>query len=124
MGLIAPGYFSVRVRANGINTRFKDSATFTIRVEAATPTPPTPRGVTFTPASASLPDNAAAGTAVAALSVARSDGSAFAGTLAASPAGTVAVSGNKLVLARGLTAADDGPHPWGVTATHNGVAGS
>ena len=120
-GLISPGYYSVRVRANGINTRFSGSATFTIIVEAAGPTPPTPTGVTLTPATASLPDNAAAGTIVAALSVTMSDGSTFAGTLAASPAGTVTISGNKLVLARGLTAADDGARQWSVVAMQNGV---
>jgi hypothetical protein len=82
---------------------------------------PTPTAVTFTPSTASLPDNAAAGSTVAAVSVAMSDGSAFAGSLAASPAGTVTVSGNNLVLARGLTSADDGAHPWSVAATQNGV---
>src|SRR5260370_14477830 len=50
-----------------------------------------------------------------------SDGSAFAGALAASPAGTVTISGNKLVLARALNSADDGPRQWTVAATQNGV---
>ena len=80
-----------------------------------------PTGVRFTPSKASLPDNAATGNAVAAVSVAMSDGSTFAGTLVASPAGTVAMSGNTLVLARGLTPADDGSHQWKVAATQNGV---
>src|SRR5260370_27507375 len=53
-----------------------------------------------------------------------SDGSAFAGALAASPAGTVTISGNKLVLARALTSADDGPRHWTVAATQNGGTGS
>jgi hypothetical protein len=75
----------------------------------------------FTPSTASLPDNAAAGTIVAAVSVSMSDGFAFAGSLAASPAGTVTISGNKLVLARPLTPADDGSRQWTVTATQNGV---
>jgi hypothetical protein len=82
---------------------------------------PTPTGVTFIPSSTSLPDNAAAGTIVAAVSVAVSDGSAFTGTLAANPSGTVMISGTKLVLARALSAADNGPHQWGATATQNGV---
>jgi hypothetical protein len=120
-GSITPGYYSVRVRANGIYTRFNDSATFTITVGVPQPTPPTLTGVTFTPSTASLPDNVAAGSTVAAVAVAMSDGSAFAGSLAASPAGTVAISGNKLVLARGLTSADDGSHPWSVAAAQNGV---
>src|SRR5262249_9176410 len=69
----------------------------------------------------SLPDNAAAGTVVAAVSVSMSNGSAFTGTLAASPAGTVTISGNKLVLARALTSADDGSRHWTVAATQNGA---
>jgi hypothetical protein len=75
----------------------------------------------FTPTAASMADNAAAGTPVAAVSVSMSDGSVFAGTLAESPAGTVTISGNNLVLARGLTPADDGSHQWSVSATQNGV---
>src|SRR5271169_5664063 len=59
-GSIAPGYYSVRVRANGISTRFSVSGSFTITVGA-----PTPTAVTFTPTAASLPDSAAAGTIVA-----------------------------------------------------------
>jgi len=116
-GSITPGYYSVRVRANGINTRFSASATFIITVRA----PPTPTGVSFSPSTASLPDNAAAGSTVAAVAVSMSDGSAFAGTLAANPAGTVAISGNNLVLARALTATDNGSHQWSVAATQNGV---
>ena len=70
---------------------------------------------------ASLSDNAAAGTTVAAVSVSMSDGSAFTGTLAASPSGTVAISGKNLVLARALTSADNGSQTWSVAATQNGV---
>jgi hypothetical protein len=50
-----------------------------------------------------------------------SDGSAFAGSLTASPAGTVTISGGKLVLARALTAADDGSHQWSVSGMQSGV---
>jgi hypothetical protein len=82
---------------------------------------PTPTGITFTPSAASLPDSAPAGTTVAACAVSTSDGSQFTGTLAASPAGTVAISDNNLVLARALTPADDGPQQWGVAASQNGV---
>jgi hypothetical protein len=120
-GSITPGYYSVHVRANGIYTRLSVSATFTITVRVPQPTLPTPTGVTFTPSTASLPDNAATGSMVATVAVAMSDGSAFTGSLTGSPAGTVTVSGNKLVLARALTAADDGAHPWSVAATQNGV---
>ena len=80
-----------------------------------------PTGVAFAPTSASLPDNAAAGTTVAAVSVSMSDGSTFAGALAASPARTVTIPARMLVLARALTSADDGPRQWTVTATQNGV---
>src|SRR5205807_823523 len=58
---------------------------------------------------------------VAIVSVSMSDGSVFTGALTASPAGTVTISGNKLVLARALTSADDGPRQWTVAATQNGV---
>jgi hypothetical protein len=68
-----------------------------------------------------LPDNAAAGATVAAVTVAMSDGPTFSGSLAASPVGTVTMSGNELVLARGLTSADDGSHQWSVSATQNAV---
>jgi hypothetical protein len=81
----------------------------------------TPTGVTFTPSTASLPDNSAAGTVVAAVSVSMSDGSAFAGSLAASPSLAVTISGNKLVLARALTSADNGMQTWSAAATQNGV---
>jgi hypothetical protein len=106
-----PHQWSLSAIQNGVTV----SATIQVQVTA------TPTGVTFTPAAASLPDNALAGTSVAAVSVAMSDGSVFSGTLAASPAGTVAVSGNKLVLARVLTLVDDGPHQWSVSATQNGA---
>jgi predicted regulator of Ras-like GTPase activity (Roadblock/LC7/MglB family) len=105
--------WGVTATQNGVTV----SGSIAVQVNAI----PTPTSVTFTPSSASLPDNAAAGTVVAAIAVAMSDGSAFTGTLAANPSGTVAISGTKLVLARALTAADNGSHQWGVTATQNGV---
>jgi hypothetical protein len=118
IGSIAPGYYPVRVRANGVNIRFSGSATFIVTVGAA----PTPTGITFNPTTASLADDAAAGTTVAATSVSMSDGSVFSGALTASPADTVAISDNThLVLARGLQPADDGPQQWMVGATQNGV---
>lgn len=108
--------WKVAATQNGVTV----SGTIPVQITVASP-PPTPKSVTFTPSGASLPDNTATGTTVAAISVAMSDGSAFSGSLAASPAGTVAMSGNKLVLARGLTPADDGAHQWGVNARQNGV---
>jgi hypothetical protein len=119
-GSTASGYYPVRVRAVGINTRFSTSATFIINV--INPPFPTPTGITVVTTTTSLPDNSPAGTTVATFSVSMSDGSSFAGTPAASPTGTVAISGGtRLVLARALTSADDGSQQWGVIATQNGV---
>ncbi|MBV8293492.1 MAG: hypothetical protein JOY55_17070 [Mycobacterium sp.] len=106
--------WTVAATQNGVTV----SGSIQVQVNAASPTP---TGVTFTPTVASLPDNAAAGTMVAAVSVSMSDGSAFTGNLAASPAGIVTMSGNNLVLARALNSADDGSQTWIVTATENGV---
>ena len=120
-GSIAPGYYCVRVRAVGTTTRFSGNATFDINVIDPSSLP-TPTGIIFVTTTASLPDNSPAGTTVATLSVATSDGSPFTGILGASPAGVVAISGTStLVLARALISTDDGSHQWGVTATQNGV---
>src|SRR5271163_19 len=108
--------WSVAAAQNGVTV----SAAIPVQVTGAS-LPPTPTGVTFAPSTASLPDNAAAGTMVAAVSVSMSDGSAFAGTLTASPAGTVTMSGKNLMLARALTPADNGSHQWSVAATQNGA---
>jgi hypothetical protein len=120
-GSIAPGYYCVRVRAVGTTMRFSGKATFDINV-IDSPSLPTPTGIIFVTTTTSLPDNAPAGTTVATLSVATSDGSPFTGTLGADPADVVAISGSAgLVLARALTSTDDGSHQWGITATQNGV---
>ena len=119
-GSIALGYYPVRVRAVGINQRFSGAATVIINV-IASPLLPTPTGVSFVTTTTSLPDNSPAGTTIATFSVSVSDGSSFAGTLGASPTGTVAISGStRLVLARALTSADDGSQKWTVIATQNG----
>ena len=122
-GSIEPGFYSVRVRANAIYRRFGETATFVVNVTAVTPSLlPTPIGITFVPATVSLPDDSVAGTTVAGLAVSMSDGSTFSGAIAASPSDTVAISGNaRLVLARGLGLADAGPNQWVVEATQNGV---
>ena len=73
-GSILPGCYSVRVRANGIYTRFSSSADFTITVVAVVSPPPTPTGISFVSTVASLPDNSVAGTTVAVVSVSMSDG--------------------------------------------------
>lgn len=75
-------------------------------------------------ADATLPDNLPAGTVIAAISVAMSDGSTFAGTLAAEPASIVTTAGMNLVLARDLTPADGGEDTWEVTATQDGYSAS
>ena len=125
-GSIKPGNYPVTVWANGINTRFREHAKFTINVTAVEPPPgPVPTGIKFNPVKTSLRDNAVAGTLVATFSVSTSDGSPFSGTLAASPASTVAVAGTtRLVLARSLNSADDGSQQWGVIASQNGVSAS
>jgi hypothetical protein len=71
-------------------------------------------------ADAILPDNLVAGTVIAAITVEMSDGSAFAGTLAAEPAALVTTAAMNLVLARDLTPADGGEDTWEVTATQDG----
>jgi hypothetical protein len=120
-GSIAPGYYPVRVRAVGTTMRFSGNATFIINITDP-PSLPTPTGIVFVTTTTSLPDNSPAGTTVATLSVATSDGSPFTGTLGTSPAGIVTISGSStLVLARALSSTDDGSHQWGVTATQNGV---
>jgi hypothetical protein len=121
-GSILPGYYSLRVRANGIYTRFSSSADFEITVVAVVPPPPTPTGISFVSTVASLPDNSVAGTTVAIVSVSMSDGSTFSGALTANPVGVVAISNTEtMVLARGLSPSDDGVQQWGVTAAQNGV---
>ena len=125
-GSIKPGNYPVTVWANGINTRFREHAKFTINVTAVEPPPgPVPTGIKFNPVKTSLRDNAVAGTLVATFSVSTSDGSPFSGTLVASPANTVAIVGTtRLVLARSLNPADDGSQQWGVIASQNGVSAS
>jgi hypothetical protein len=76
---------------------------------------PVPEAVEFDPDTASLPDNAAAGTVVAAVSVVMSDNSDFAGSLVAAPADLVEMAGDNLVTARDLTPADVGAQTFTVT---------
>ena len=122
----AEGLLYVADNGPGLSTLYTPSG-FPLPLSIQIPPPTggmdtaTPSGLTFTPIAATLPDNAVAGAAVAAVSVTMSDGSPFSGSLAASPVGTVTMSDNQLVLARGLTPADDGSHQWSVSATQNGV---
>src|SRR5215472_5052035 len=56
VGSAEPGYYSVRVRANGIYSRLSETATFVVNVTAVTASPlATPTGITFVPATVALP---------------------------------------------------------------------
>jgi len=89
------------------------SAIFTVKVVKADKG--TPIAVTFDHPAA-IPDNAPAGTLVANVIVATSDGSPFTGHLTIAGDPIFAVAGMQIVLARALTQADDGPHNATVTA--------
>ena len=83
---------------------------------------PTPTAITLSPASATIADNAPAGTLVATANVTMSDGSQFKGTLTTSNTNLFAISGMNIVTARALTAADDGAYSTVITATQAGQA--
>jgi hypothetical protein len=110
------------VRQNGA---WVDTGT-TAPVEGAPPPPPPPPSgavpiaIALSPASATTPDNAPAGTVLTTATVTMSDGSQFAGTLTSSDTtGFFAISGLNLVTARALTSADDGLHSTVITASQN-----
>ena len=84
--------------------------------------PPTPTAVTFTLASATIPDNAPAGTLLGTAHVTMSDGSQFAGTLTTSNTNFYAISGLNIVTARALTPADDGTPSTVITASQGNHA--
>jgi hypothetical protein len=118
-GSLQPGYYSVLIRATGMGTVFSASGDFMVTVSPGSAG--TPTGIAFIPSAVSLPNTSLAGTIVPTFAVSMSDGSPFAGTLVALPAGTVAISGNtRLVLGRALTPADVGSHQWTVAASQNG----
>lgn len=101
------------------------SLAFTITSPPPVTPPPvvaTPKSVTLTPATASLPDNTAAGAVLASVGVTMSDNSTFSGTLAVPKNDMVGVSSGKLTLTRALAAADDGVHNFVVTATQGGAS--
>jgi hypothetical protein len=78
---------------------------------------PSPMAITLAPASATIPDNAPAGTLIAAATVTMSDGSEFAGTLTTSDTTFFAISGLNIVTARASTSADQGTHSTVITAS-------
>jgi hypothetical protein len=86
-----------------------------VKLDAEVEIIPVPSAVLFDPDEISLPDNTAANFQLAEVSVEMSDGSAFAGSLVASPSSMVRMDGDNLILARGLTSADVGEHIWTVT---------
>jgi len=84
--------------------------------------PPTPTAITLSAASATIPDNAPAGTLIATANVTMSDGSQFKGTLTTSNTNLFAISGLNIVTARALTPADDGPFSTVITASQGSQA--
>ena len=82
---------------------------------------PTPTAITLSPANATTPDNAPAGTVLTTATVTMSDGSQFTGKLTSSDtSGFFAISGLNIVTARALTSADDGTHSTTITASQGG----
>jgi len=81
---------------------------------------PTPTAITLSPASATMADNAPAGTLIATATVTMSDGSQFKGTLTTSDTNFFAISGHNIITARGFTSADDGAHSTVITASQGG----
>jgi hypothetical protein len=86
------------------------------------PGTPTPTAITLALASATMPDNAPAGTLIATANVTMSDGSQFQGVLTTSNTDIYAISGLNIVTARALTPANDGTHPTVITASQAGQA--
>jgi hypothetical protein len=120
-----PGKYEVRFFLNNGYAVIATSAAITATGIAPPPPPPPPptatvQQVTLTPAALSLPDNSAAGISLSTIAVTMSDGSAFAGSLSIATNNMVAISGTKAVLARGLSASDDGAHSVVITATQGG----
>jgi hypothetical protein len=95
------------------------SSTQSVWTIAAVP-PPSPMAITLSPASATIADNAPAGTLLATANVTMSDGSQFAGTLTTSDTNYFAISGHNIVTARAFTSADDGAKSTVITATQLG----
>jgi hypothetical protein len=95
------------------------SSTQTVWTISALSTP-TPTAMLLTLASATIPDNASAGTLIATANVTMPDGSQFAGVLTTSDTNFFAISGLNIVTARAFTSADDGAKSTVITATQLG----
>lgn len=84
---------------------------FVSGVGSNAPAPPTPTSIALSPASIQIQDNAAGGSIVSRATVTMSDGSTAAScTLSTSNSAYYQVSGMNIVLAHGLSSADDGQH--------------
>jgi hypothetical protein len=115
-----PGAYQARFYANNGYTVIT-RAGITVNASAPPPpSPPTPTAITLSPASATIADNAPAGTLIATANVTMSDGSQFAGVLTTSDTNFFAISGLNIVTARSYTSADDGTHSTIITASQGG----
>ncbi len=94
------------------------TAPFVVNSEVAA----TPTAITLSPASATIPDNAPAGTVIATANVTMSDGSQFTGTLTTSNTSFFAISGLNIVTAQALTSANDGTQSTVITAVQGSQA--
>lgn len=92
-------------------------STITVNGSATPPAAPTPTSFVMSPASPSVPDNAAGGTVVATAIITMSDGTSTCTTctLTTSDTSLYVISGLNVVLNRRLTQADDGSHPTTIT---------
>ena len=79
-----------------------------------------PTAITLSPANATIPDNAPAGTVIATAHVTMADGSQFTGTLTTSDTDFFAISGLNIVTARAFASSDDGTHSTVITASQGG----
>jgi hypothetical protein len=123
LSLLAPsatGNYEARFYAdNGATTAtLIAKAPFVVNSQAVA----TPTGITLSPASATIPDNATAGTVIATANVTMSDGSQFTGTLTTSDTNFFAISGLNIVTARAVTSGDDGTRSTVITASQGGQA--
>jgi hypothetical protein len=110
-----PGVYQARFYANNSYTVIT-RAGITVTASGL----PTPTAITLSPSSATIADNAPAGTLIATAKVTMSDGSQFAGTLTTSDTNFFAISGLNIVTARAYTSADDGTHSTVITASQSG----
>jgi hypothetical protein len=112
------GSYAVTFTATENGVIVSNSFNFTV---TATPAPARPIDMSLSTSFATVPDDATAGTVLAAVIVTMSDGSVFSGTLTTSNTDLTAISGNRVVLARDLSAADDGPFSTTISVGQGGT---